>query len=71
VAAALTSLADVAELSAADSAGHAESGPRAEAGAPSTSDAPATPATPADGVRPTAARLRADAAAALADISLP
>jgi len=71
VAAALTSLADVAELSAADSAGHAESGPRAEAGAPSTSNAPATPATPADGVRPTAARLRADAAAALADISLP
>jgi predicted ATPase len=68
VAAALTSLADVAELSAADSAGHAESGPRAEAGAPVTSDAQAEVA---ERIHPTAARLRADAAAVLADISLP
>jgi rhodanese-related sulfurtransferase len=70
VAAALTSLADVAELSAAEQAGHAGSGPRAEAGAPVGSDAPAALAEVAERIHPTAARLRADAAAVLADIGL-
>ncbi|HEX3258634.1 MAG TPA: BTAD domain-containing putative transcriptional regulator [Pseudonocardia sp.] len=65
VAAALTSLADVAELSAAEQA------ERAEAGAPVGSAAPAALAEVAERIPPTAARLRADAAAVLADISLP
>jgi hypothetical protein len=74
VAVALTSLADVAELSAAEPTGHAEPVPRAEAGAPVTSDAQAIAAAHAEvaeRIHPTAARLRADAAAVLADISLP
>jgi hypothetical protein len=71
VAAALTSLADVAELSATEQAEHAEAAGRAAAGALVGSDAPAALAEVAERMPPTAARLRADAAAVLADISLP